>query len=461
MIATALDEENAPASARLAARPDRLLPASARGRWFVAAVLGLALAVRVAEVVVTRHSYSPVNDSRDFDSIAMSLIHGHGFGPALVPPATGPTAYRGPLYPIVLAAWYLVVGHSWTWGRIEQAVFGTAVVALIGLVAAQLFGRRAAAVALVLAAVYPTLILYGSSLQLETLLMTLSLAAVACALQYRRHPAGLGWPIASGLLVGLTLLTRELGIVLIPAVLAMVWPQPADRPAAEGRARATRLAPAALLLSIVVVLVPWTVRNELSLHTLAPTSTSTGFTLAGTYNPTAAADHKYPTLWRPPYEDPGDTALLLGKPHPGEAWVNHVLEKATIDYIKAHPTYPLRAAYWNAAGLFDLEGTRISLYMAQFIPYPPTLVRWAVYSSYLVELLAIIAIFLPLTRRAPKVLWSIPVLAIVVIIFVSGNIRYRASIEPYTVLLATVTLATILERTPWLRRAGPVPATSG
>jgi hypothetical protein len=60
------------------------------------------------------------------------------------------------------------------------------------------------------------------------------------------------------------------------------------------------------------------------------------------------------------------------------------------------------------------------------------------------ELLAVAALFLPMTRRAPRSVWLFPVLACLIILVLSGNIRYRASIEPFTVLLASVTLARIL-----------------
>jgi 4-amino-4-deoxy-L-arabinose transferase-like glycosyltransferase len=442
-------DEQPAAPGLVAPRP--IAPQSRRAWVVVAAICAIAFGLRVAEVIVTRHSYRPVNDSAAFDSIANSIVHGRGFGRALVPPATGPTAYRGPLYPIVLAGWYAVFGHSWTAGRVQQALIGTALVAMTGVVASLLFTRRVGLVAMALASVYPTLILYGSSLQLEPLLVTLSLGSLAAALEHRRRPRGAVWPVVAGLLLGLALLTREVGIVLVIPVLWLVWRSPGARP----RSRAALMAPAAVAVAAILVLVPWTIRNELRLHTFAPTSTSTGFTLSGTYNATSAADPTYPTVWRPPYQDPALTRLLLSRPHPSEAWVNHVLEKATFDYIRAHPLYPFRAALWNAVGLLDLDGTRIARFIAPYVPYPIRLVELSVYSSWMVDVLALIGIMLPLSRRAPRVVWLIPALAFVLIIFVSGNIRYRASIEPYFVLLAAVTLTAAWEGLAGRTRRGP------
>jgi hypothetical protein len=88
--------------------------------------------------------------------------------------------------------------------------------------------------------------------------------------------------------------------------------------------------------------------------------------------------------------------------------------------------------------------------IARYIPYPRDLTRAAVLASYLLDALALIALALPATRRAPKALWLFPAMAGLTIVSLSGNIRYRATIEPFTVLLASVTAAWVLERTPWL-----------
>ena len=422
--------------------PARLLPETGAGRLAVTAGLALALVLRAAAVLVTRHSYRLLNDAENFDSIALSLIHGHGYGPALVPPAAGPSAFRGVVYPASLGALYRVVGHSVTAGRLEEAVFGTALVAMIGLVAAQLFSRRVAGWALALAAVHPTLILYGTSLQLEPLLAALSLGAVAAALQHRRAPRGWRWPALAGLLIGLSLETREIAVVLALPVAWLLWtasPSP-------GAARARWAAPVLAGLVAVAVLVPWTIRNEVRLHAFVPISTSGVFALAGTYNATAAASTTAPTTWIPPYRDPALAKILLSRPHPSEVWVDHQLTHAVIRYVTAHPLYPLRAMYWNLVGLFDLQGPRVALAIAPYVPYSRGLVRLAVYSSYLLGVLALIGAALPARRHTPGAVWAIPLSAIVLLAFVSGNIRYRATIEPYTVLLASVAVAAAADR---------------
>src|SRR5207248_9682155 len=78
--------------------------------------------------------------------------------------------------------------HQADAGRVARALLGTAVVALTGLVAFQLWGRRAAIASLALAALYPPLVIAGVSLFSEPLFIACVLAAVAAALRARAGP---------------------------------------------------------------------------------------------------------------------------------------------------------------------------------------------------------------------------------------------------------------------------------
>ena len=424
-------------------------PVSRTGWAVVGSVLLLAFVLRLGVVAEIRHGYVPKTDALAFDMIASSIADGHGFGPALVPPATGPTAYRAPLYPLSLSAVYKVVGnHKYTFGLLAQAGLGVLVVALIGVIAAQLFGRRVGLIALALAAIHPTLMLFGSSLQLEPLLMTLALASVATALHVRTRPQRVYvWLVLAGVLAGLTLLTRELGVAVLLPVLWLVW---------DGRRRWSRqalLAPVLVGVVAVLVVLPWTIRNEAQLHAFVPISTSSGYTLAGTYNQTAYASKGEQAFWIVPLEDPHLLQVLTRRAHPTEVQVDRDLRHESIVFARHHLGYMPKVWFWNGVRLFDLKGPADALFVARFLPYPPRLARLAVYASYLVGLLAIYGATRPVARRAPLTMWAIPLLALVTIVTLSGNIRYRASIEPFTVLRASVGVAAVADRLSIARRA--------
>jgi 4-amino-4-deoxy-L-arabinose transferase-like glycosyltransferase len=427
-----------------------LRPTTRRGWLLVGGILAVGFAVRVALVIHIHHSYHPLNDAASFDMIANSIAHGHGYGHTLIVPATGPSAYRDPLYPLLLGVAYAIFGHSFTIGLLEEAVIGMALVVMIGIVATQLWSAREGVIALAIAAVHPTLILYGSSLQLEPLLATLSLATLAAALEHRRHPRGWLWPAVAGVLLGLGLLTRELAIAVAVPVIWLLLTSGSVGWRQALRNRKALAAPAMFLGVTLLCLVPWTIRNEATLHSFIPTSTSAGYTLAGTYNQTSKADKQWPALWIPPYFDPALGHILTSRPNPTEVWTDSVMRTEAIKFIKAHPAYVLTVAYWNTIRLFDLDGTKAAVFDSQYLPYPHRLTDAAVLASYVLELLAIVALFLRRTWEAPKVIWLVPIVAFIPIILLSGFIRYRASIEPFTVLLAAVTVTAAIQRLGWL-----------
>src|SRR5690349_7891023 len=173
--------------------------------WAVGAVLVLALVLRIGYVALTP-GYAIVDDARDYDAHARSIAAGDGFA-RLGPGPERVTAFRPPAYPLLLAGVYRLTGHETKAdtrrvvdGRIANALVGTAIVALIGVLALQLFDRRVALVAMALAAVYLPLILIGGALMSEPLFTALLLGALAAAIAHRRSAHRLRWVLLAGVL---------------------------------------------------------------------------------------------------------------------------------------------------------------------------------------------------------------------------------------------------------------------
>jgi 4-amino-4-deoxy-L-arabinose transferase-like glycosyltransferase len=185
------------------------------GTRIAAALLFATLAIRVAFVLATPN-YQLIHDALDYDNHAASIAQGHGFALSY----GRPTAFRPPAYPIFLAGIYKLVGTENKADRVRaarlaNAVVGTAIVALIGLLAFQFWGRREALVALALGAVYIPLILVGQSVMSEPLFVLCLLGAIACAL--RR------WALAAGVLAGLAILGRANALVVLAPLAWAVW----------------------------------------------------------------------------------------------------------------------------------------------------------------------------------------------------------------------------------------------
>jgi 4-amino-4-deoxy-L-arabinose transferase-like glycosyltransferase len=407
-------------------------------------VLLLALGFRAGVVLATTDTYVNQNDAIQFDQIASSIARGDGYGDTVAYLAEGPSAFRGPTYPLVLAAVYVVVGeHSWTAGRLVNAMIGTALVALIGLVAAMLLDRRVGFLALVLAAVHPTLVLFTSAIALDPLLALLILGSLAAALQHRRDPRGMGWPAVAGACLGLAFLTRESGAFAIPSLVGLLW---VGREAA--RAGTPRWRPLLVTGGVAVALViPWVVRNAVVLDTFVPGTTTGGYGLAGTYNETSRHHPEFPAIWLPPERDPDMFALIksLGLPST-EVELDDALTDAAMEYLRENPEYVPQVMFWNTVRLYDLQGPRHALFYAPFVPYPLRLTRLAVYSSYVFYAFAALALVTRSLRGTPWAFWLYPVVATIAFSLISGTIRYRSTIEPFLVIAAAAAVAWVLDR---------------
>jgi 4-amino-4-deoxy-L-arabinose transferase-like glycosyltransferase len=155
-----------------------------------------------------------------------------------------------------------------------QIALGTALVVVTALLSHALFDARTGVAAAAIVAFDPTLVAVGHYLWSESLFALLVTAALALAVSAERR----GTPVhaaAAGLAFGLAALTRELAVVAVAACAAW-WV--AASPAA-GRRRAARRA-AVLIGAALLVVAPWTLRNQRVLGQPVPISTVGWFTLA-------------------------------------------------------------------------------------------------------------------------------------------------------------------------------------
>jgi 4-amino-4-deoxy-L-arabinose transferase-like glycosyltransferase len=249
-------------------------------------ILLLALLLRVGYMVATP-GYELVHDATDYDRAARTVAAGDGW-----PLSHGrATTFRPPAYPLLLAGVYKVAGveHGTKHERVVPArilgiLIGTLIVAMIGVIARQLWGRRVMLLALAGAAVYIPLILVGGAVMSEPLFALLLLGALAAAIQHRRSTHRWRWVVTAGVLAGLTCLTRANALVLLLPLGLAVW---TVRPRWSVRALA---APALLVVLALLTISPWTIRNAVVFDRFIPVSTQLGSALAGTYNDQARLD---------------------------------------------------------------------------------------------------------------------------------------------------------------------------
>ncbi len=419
-------------------RLPRLTRALPRSVWLL---LGLALVLRVGVVAAT-YDQSLTLDAADFSRSGLAIAQGHGYPNSNRAPGGGPSAFRPPAYPFLLAGVYWVAGQEAPpAGRVIGAILGVLSVGFVGLIARRLWGSRVGLIALGIAAIAPPMVVMSTALVSEALFVPLILASVLCALEARDSPRPLAWAAATGALIGLAELTRtNAAVLLLPLGLA-IWRRPRLRLSAL-RALAVLVAAAALVVA------PWTIRNAIVMHAFVPVSTEVGYTIAGTYDNASRADQHWPAVWKEvehgasPEYSPIVFAASIG--HWGEVRLGDRLQAAAIADIKRHPTYPFKAAFYNFVRMFQLGELDFASGNLRDtdIERGPALI--AIFGFYPLVALALAGLFTREARETPPWVWLVPVLLLLSALFVTSFLRFRASVDPFLAMLAALAVADFL-----------------
>ncbi|HEX8120682.1 MAG TPA: glycosyltransferase family 39 protein [Solirubrobacteraceae bacterium] len=387
-----------------------------KGRLLVAAILALALLLRLGVAVL----YDPpplAGDAADYARHAAAIADTGHYPQSAGALEGGPTAFRPPGYPLVLAAVYEVAGRDDA-PRVFGALLGTLAVALLGLVALRLFDRRTALVAMAIAAVFPPLVMVSVAQLSEGLFIVLVLGALACLLE---GPDRLRWVVAVGVLAGAAALTRTNGlVVLLPLLIAARGARPR----------------VALLAAAVVVIAPWTIRNAVVFDRFVPPTTQLGAAFAGAYNDAARTDDHLTAAWRPPTMPP---YAALRRPGVDEAELDRAFRGEALDYARDHPAYPLAVVYWNSARMLNLADADYDRGVSREAGVESGFADSSRYAFWVVALLALAGALAGGARAAPRWLWLFPLLLWLSVAVTIGATRYRTPADPFLILLAATT----------------------
>lgn len=420
------------------------------------AAMGVRLGYNAAE------PYHAINDAGTYNRMASMVAQFGDYHTGSKPRSgaggsRGPTAYFPPAFPYFLAITDLVDGHQRGGKaavgpeRTEMAITGTISVALLGLVALELFGEGTALVVMALAAFYPVAVELSGTLVAENLVVALELAAVWALLRARRARGRRAWIWigAAGVLTGLAALTHENAILdVIPFGIA-AWAVARSRLGTDSRRPWLRAlaAPALLVVACGATILPWTIRNAVELHHFVPIADETGITLAGTYNPLSANDPLLPYKWHLFSHVPQLHYLAHASARYTELHLSNLLETQALNYISAHPLSPIQAAADNTLRMFELEGSYAWHASARALSIRPGFAQVGVISFWVMCVLAIAGLFTRRARRVPLWVWAIPLLWWITVVPINVETpRFREPIDPFLILLAGCAVTAALSR---------------
>ncbi len=286
---------------------------------------GLAMVLRIA-TAVPLHQRAFTSDEKEYLLLATRMIDDHMFLDS-----NAAWSIKTPGFPAVIVGMYAVFGRTLLPLFLLNAALGALVVVLGFVLMLELLGNaRAAWFTAGALALHPSLVIYGSVLQSETLYIALLLLAVLLAVRLLRAP-GFGLAALLGILLAVLTMTRAIGlavaVAMLGALLSMMEIPWKRRVAVVGCA----------LGFVILGLLPWSIRNFTVHHALVPVSTFSGISLLMGNNPYSNGTTALPAEY---YSWVKQEAARRGVPaidSSEEVVRDRVSREIAVDWMTSHP----------------------------------------------------------------------------------------------------------------------------
>jgi hypothetical protein len=233
------------------------------------AVLVLALIVRI-DVAFERDGWPSLAEEAEWERAAL-VYESVGLL------ASYDVAARPPLYPLFVSANYSVFGGRPLVGRVIQACLGCLTCWVAFQLGRKTLGRRTGLVAAGLCAVHPAFVFYAGILISDTLFIFLIALTMTAALGFSERPTH-----SRGFLLGATL-----GLASLCSQVALLWvPLLVGALLLTGGREA--VGPVSkVLCAMMLVILPWTIRNQIVSGRFVPIAQRVGFDLLVGHEPGA------------------------------------------------------------------------------------------------------------------------------------------------------------------------------
>ncbi|NQT23552.1 MAG: glycosyltransferase family 39 protein [Candidatus Omnitrophica bacterium] len=351
-------------------------------------------------------------DDGDYDKLGWHLANGQGY--SIVEGEL--TAYRAPGYPFFLAFMYKVFGRNYSVIRIVQSLFDAVSCILIFLIAAKLLGTNVAFVSSAIYAIYPFSVHYTGWICTESLFIMGFLLLTLLLLRIRADTK-IFYPFFCGLVLGFLALVKSQMLVFYPFLLIWLFFS------LRGRIRAFMRTAVAIVIGLIIVVTPWTLRNYKVFNRIVLMTTMGGESLLCCNNEISLNDPrgKY-VISVMELDGVRETVEPLDEVDRDEAY-----RKLAVDFIRKNLTKMPLFVFHKIRQLFDP------------IPLPKVKDRWIVIFSYGL-LFPFMCLGLVLSFRYYKrflliyvaIAFNIAIAAVFV-----GFSRQRASIEPFLIMFAS------------------------
>lgn len=275
---------------------------STRTHRVLLGIICLGIVLRLISALLQGDQVAPlpgIFDQISYHGLAQRVLSGHGFSFAEDAwPATRagePTAHWSYLYTLYLTGVYALAGIHPLVARIIQAILTGALHCLfVWRISKRVFNERVALFSVGVSALYIYFFYYAGALMTEPFYIVGILWTIDTALRLAEKSTTaipLRWWhwVEFGLAIGLTILLRQMFILFLPFLFGWLWwswaKSNSERPESsapglpEQQSSQRPLLTGLILTSLVVVLLilPWTLRNYLAFGSFVPLNTNAGF----------------------------------------------------------------------------------------------------------------------------------------------------------------------------------------
>jgi len=405
--------------------------------WALAGIVGAAFAWRTFYVATVTSHETGFYDRNYYTVAAEQLAHGDGFKvPLLFGQKRYEDAEHPPMTVLLLAPVARLTGDSEVAMRLAVALAGVGVVALVGLIGREVAGERVGLLAAGIAAVYPNLWANDGLIMSETFATLFTATAVLFTYRLVRTKA-VPDAAAAGAACGLAMLSRSELALLVPVLVlptaALVHGVPLRR----------RLSFAgATLLAVALTVGPWIGYNASRFEATVVLSTGDGGAVLG-----ANCDDTYAGerlgFWNG-YCATGDV-----KERSLDA---EQKRQRAFDYIGDHlDRLPVVVAArvgraWNVYRPFQMATIARSEGRPRWVSLTGLWMYWALMPCAAAGVVAL--------RRGKVAVLPIVTPAVIVVVVsatIYGLVRFRSPAEPCIVVLAAVSIDTLLDRSTSIR----------
>jgi len=360
-----------------------------------------------------------------WDEFAWNLVSGKGYmvKNPFIPSEGYYYSWRPPGFPLFLAGVYYLFGHSYLAAKIFLAIIGSFSAVPCYFIGRRMFDKTTGILAMLCITLYPTFIFFTGYLAPETLTLFCILVFMFFLTRDMERHSLLNY-ILAGVFLGYSILCRT--IMSLFFIFVFLWMAFNYKNKMEIIKRLLLL-----VLFMVIIVLPWIIRNYYIHHTFVFNSTDGGQAFYINNNPQAL---KEPSGFAYFY----NTEEFKGL---NEIEVSRILYTRAVEFIKTH-TLDFLKLIWRR-------------FLNFWSPFPHTIsgpgktysrTHQILSGLYTIPLfiLAIIGFFYSLKNwRKLSIFYFLIIYYSGTYILVRATIRYRMPIEPYLILFASFGLCSL------------------